>query len=153
MRFAARRAIVALVQLESGMTLKEILVVDDSDPDLLYATIVLEAAGVAGKVVPFGTGAEALAFLQRPEGHDVDVILLDINMPEMNGFEFLDAYEKLHADQRAHAVVVMLTSSPDPADRARASAYGCVRGYVVKPLDTPSARGLEELIGALGKPA
>lgn len=128
------------------MPLKEVLLVDDSEPDLLYTQIVVESASIAEQVVPFDTASAALEFLQRPEGHDADVILLDINMPEMNGFEFLDAYEKLHASQQARAVVVMLTSSPDPKDRARALAYACVKDYIVKPIDREAARGLAELV-------
>jgi CheY-like chemotaxis protein len=132
------------------MKLKEILLVDDSDPDLLYTQVVLQAAEVADSVRPFETAGEALTFLRQPSGHAVDVILLDINMPEMNGFEFLEAYEKLHATHQAKAVVVMLTSSPDPHDRARAMSFASVKGYVVKPIDTPSAEGLLDLIQELG---
>lgn len=128
------------------MMLKQVLVIDDSDPDLLYAKIVLESAAIAEHVLPFETAVEALDFLCRPQGHDADLILLDINMPEMNGFEFLDRYERLHADHQAHAVVVMLTSSPDPRDRARAMAYASVKGYVVKPLDSLDAKGLTDLV-------
>lgn len=135
------------------MKLKEVLLVDDSETDLLYTRIVVEAAGIAEQVLPFDTAIEALDFLQRPEGHDADVILLDINMPEMNGFEFLEAYEKLHRRQQARAVVVMLTSSPDPADRARAMAFACVKDYVVKPIDREAARGLAELVPGPADPA
>lgn len=124
------------------MKLREVLVVDDSDADLLYARLILEAAGVADKVSTFETAHDVLDYLQRPEGHAVDVILLDLNMPEMNGFEFLEAYQKLHRAQRARAVVVMLTSSPDPADQARALSFDCVKGYVVKPIDLAAAAGL-----------
>jgi CheY-like chemotaxis protein len=129
--------------------LAEVLIIDDSDPDLLYTRIVLEKAGVADRVRPFETAQDALAYLQHPGGHEVDVILLDINMPEMDGFQFLDAYQQLSNTHKARAVVVMLTSSPDPADRARALAHGCVHGYVVKPIDKDSARGLVDIVRAL----
>ena len=131
------------------MKLKEVLIIDDSDADLLYAEIILDKSGVAEQVMPFGTAIEALDFLKRPEGHDADVILLDINMPEMNGFEFLDRYELLHKSHRARAVVVMLTSSPDPQDQARAQTYSCVKGYVIKPIDLASAKGLIDLVAGL----
>ena len=126
--------------------LGEVLIVDDSDPDLLYTRIVLEQAGVAQRVRPLETAAEALAWLQAPEGQAVDAVLLDITMPEMNGFEFLDAYQPLHDARIAHAQVVMLTSSPHPADRARALAYDCVRGYLVKPIDAEAARALAGMV-------
>ena len=131
------------------MKLQQIIVVDDSDADLLYTRIILEGAEVAETVLTFGTGMEALDFLQRPEGHEVDVILLDINMPEMSGFEFLQAYERLHDSQRARAVVVMLTSSPDPNDKRRALGFGCVKRYVVKPLDVAQARDLAAMVQSL----
>ncbi|HET9978406.1 MAG TPA: response regulator [Burkholderiaceae bacterium] len=130
------------------MKLREVLVLDDSDADLLYSRLMVEAAGVAGKVSTFETGPEVLAYLQRAEGHQVDLILLDINMPEMNGFEFLDAYQRLHRAQQARAVVVMLTNSPDPAERARAQSFDCVKGYVVKPIDRAAVAGLVALAAA-----
>jgi CheY-like chemotaxis protein len=120
--------------------------VDDSDPDLLFARIVLEATAIAESVRTFGTAAETLAFLQRAEGHEADVILLDINMPEMDGFEFLAAYQQLHTSQQARAVVVMLTSSPNPADRQRAFAFDCVLGYFTKPLQREDALSLIDLV-------
>jgi CheY-like chemotaxis protein len=132
------------------MKLKEVLVLDDSDADLLYAQVILEAAQVAERVSTFGTGAEVLAYLQRAEGHEVDLILLDINMPEMNGFEFLDAYQKLRRAQQARAVVVMLSSSPDPEDRRRSQAYDCVKDYLVKPIDVASAQRLVAVVAEQG---
>ncbi len=129
------------------MKLRSVLVIDDSDADLLYTQVVLDGAQVAEEVIALGTAQEALAYLQQPEGHRVDLILLDINMPEMDGFAFLRAYERLQAGQQAGAVVVMLTSSPDPVDRAHALSFGCVKGYVVKPIDLNAARGLRALVG------
>jgi CheY-like chemotaxis protein len=130
------------------MPLRRALIIDDSDPDLLYTQIVLDRAHVAEQVITCGGGQEALDLLQRSEGQEVDLILLDINMPEMDGFEFLQAYQKLHTPRQVRAVVVMLTSSPDPADRARAESFPCVRGYVVKPIDTASALRLETVVDA-----
>jgi CheY-like chemotaxis protein len=125
------------------MKLKEVLLID-----LLYTRIVLQSNQVAEQVRSFELAQEALAFLQQPEAQGVEAVLLDINMPEMNGFEFLEAYEPLYLRRQVQAVVVMLTSSPHPADRARAMAYTCVKHYIVKPLSPSAARGLAEIARA-----
>jgi CheY-like chemotaxis protein len=131
---------------------RQIVIIDDSDPDLLYARVVVEQAHIADEVLTFGTAAEALEFLSAsPKA--VDLILLDINMPEMGGFEFLDRFEALPSLHRHTAVVVMLTSSPDPQDRVRAQTYSVVRAYVVKPLDLDAARGLPRICEASSPPS
>ena len=125
------------------------MLVDDSEADLLFSRIIVSRSGICDSVLEFDSAANALAHLQAPQGKDIDLILLDINMPGMDGFEFLRAYEQL-AD--AHAKVVMLTSSPDPHDRLEAERFGCVRGYVVKPIDLSAAQALQPLVEPLPPP-
>lgn len=124
--------------------LKQVLLIDDSDPDLIYGRVVLQRAGIAAEVIPVGSGPEALDYLRSPAGRDVELIVLDINMPEMDGFEFLAAYEGLPESQR-RAAVAMLTSSPDPVDRERALSHRCVKRYSTKPIDRAAASGLAAL--------
>jgi CheY-like chemotaxis protein len=119
-----------------------VVLIDDSETDLLFTQIVLERCGMAVVVQPFERARDALAALSTGGAGRVDVILLDINMPGMDGFEFLDAYEALDPAARAGGVVVMLTSSPDLRDRDRAAGYRCVRGYAIKPIDSETAREL-----------
>ncbi|MEM7507711.1 MAG: response regulator [Pseudomonadota bacterium] len=83
---------------------------------------------------PILTPEEALTYLTGAKGIFPDLILLDINMPRMDGFEFLDAATEALGEAFA-TVVVMLTTSMDPTDEARAATYGAVRSYVNKPLD------------------
>jgi CheY-like chemotaxis protein len=125
--------------------LKRILLIDDSEPDLLFTRIVLERAQVAHEILSFESARDALGWLRESGAHDADLILLDINMPGMNGFEFLGAYEQEHLEPRAPAVV-MLTSSADPGDRRRAESFASVRGYVTKPLAAAEAKALPTLL-------
>lgn len=127
--------------------LRTVLLVDDSDPDLIYSQVILERAAIAARVVSFGTAVEALDHLASADGVEVDLVVLDINMPEMDGFEFLDRLQALEP-HHAHVAVVMLTSSPDVKDRQRALAYSRVRDYVIKPLTLASAQHVVTLVKA-----
>ncbi|QHE78025.1 response regulator [Hydrogenophaga sp. PBL-H3] len=124
-----------------------VLTIDDNENDLLFTRIALQRCGVDYDIRAFERAQEALSLLATDPAHGIDLILLDINMPVMDGFAFLRAFEALPAAQRGHAVVVMLSSSSDPADRSRAAAHACVRGFVSKPLDKDTAAGLVRLIG------
>jgi CheY-like chemotaxis protein len=131
--------------------LNHLLIVDDSDSDLLYGRVVVERSGIAKKVSTQEGAKDALAFLQQPDGHDVDLIFLDINMPGMDGFQFLEAFEALSAQGRVRAsVVVMLTSSPDMPDRDRAFSFKSVRDYMVKPVGVEETRQLLQRLTTAG---
>ena len=125
-----------------------VLMVDDNENDLLFTRIALERSGVDYKVRAFERAQEALQMLATEPAHGIDLILLDINMPVMDGFGFLRAFDALPASQRGHAVVVMLSSSSDPVDRSRAAGHACVRGFMSKPLDKQAAAGLIRLVTA-----
>jgi CheY-like chemotaxis protein len=135
-----------------------ILLIDDSEADRLYTRIVLERSGADREVFDYESARDALADLALGR-IAVDLILLDINMPGMDGFEFLDAYQQLPdrdpaaggASYKAVAVV-MLTSSPDQIDRQRALGFSCVQGYVIKPLDLASAQDLQRYLPARPQP-
>jgi CheY-like chemotaxis protein len=76
------------------------------------------------------------------------VILLDINMPLMNGFEFLETLSTLQTVEQGTSVVVMLTSSSFNGDRARALEFSMVKDYIVKPLGKQRARELADKFGS-----
>ena len=123
------------------------MVVDDSEADRLFAQIMLERCGLPLEVRCFESARQALTCLQQV-GHGVDLVLLDINMPGLDGWGFLDACAAA-PQWLAGSPVVMLSSSPDPADQARAMAYPPVRGYITKPITRDAALGLAKLVSPL----
>ena len=107
-----------------------ILLVDDDDVDAMGVKRALKQLKIANPVLRARDGIEALAMLRAPKGVERPfVILLDINMPRMNGLEMLDALRE--DPQLSSSVVFMLTTSQDDQDRVAAYAQH-VAGYIVK---------------------
>ena len=94
---------------------RRVMMVDDSDSDLLFTRLALQRCGVPCEVLGFERAEEALAHLAASPDHGVDLILLDINMPVMDGFAFLEAFESLplaHRGRGGHAVVLRRSGRP-----------------------------------------
>ena len=104
-----------------------ILFVDDDMATNYLNKRLIKKLGVVQKAVFCRNGREALDYLEASEAADYvrpNLIFLDINMPVMDGFEFLQAYEGLDEDKRASEVVVMLTTSLMDNDQQRAENLG-----------------------------
>ena len=122
--------------------LNTILLVDDDIDDNFFHKRVINKANIAEEVVECHDGQEALDFLMNRgkyagEGKPYpqpDLLFLDINMPKMNGWEFLDAYDKLPPHIQGGPVVAMLTTSTNPKDIEKAMKYNIVKDYRNKPL-------------------
>ncbi|TMI96954.1 MAG: response regulator [Bacteroidetes bacterium] len=111
-----------------------ILLVDDDPDDNMFHQIILEEMDVADKIDIVVNGVEAVAYLKK-EGHPPpELIFLDINMPKMNGWEFLDQYKHLNTEQKARVVIVILTTSANPDDIRKAKQIQEVTGFETKPL-------------------
>lgn len=127
--------------------LNKVLVIDDSEIDLHLAKIVLKKSDFAAQVDCRQTATDGLLFLKERkeiQGGMPDIIFLDIRMPGMDGFGFLE--ELNHGDTFAHLKlsVIMLTSSQDPKDMARAIHYKQVIQFMSKPLGFESLNKLKE---------
>lgn len=125
------------------MTLKTILLVDDSEAEQFLYKSIIEVYDREINVISAYDGQEALEIL-GDGGHKIDAVLLDINMPRIDGFQFLELYqENFHSEE---VVVAMVTSSSQKADKDRALSYKVVSKYFEKPLTTEHVEELSEIV-------
>jgi CheY-like chemotaxis protein len=129
--FAASSSIVFMIPLSCVM-----LVDDDTTTNYLNQRL-LDRLGVAKQVLVAQDGRQALTLItsncQPNTPMCPALILLDLNMPGMNGFEFLAAYRQLAAAQPLESIIVVLSSSLYPLDVQRTKEFA-VNGYLSKPL-------------------
>lgn len=125
--------------------IKCIMLVDDNRVDNFFHQRVIRKYDSAIKVVIKETGYEALEYLKDDEReHNPDIIFLDINMPGMNGWEFIEHYNELDPKYHNSHIVVMLTTSVNPDDKRMAENYNLISEFRSKPL---TIEMLEEVIG------
>ncbi|MEO0777337.1 MAG: response regulator [Bacteroidota bacterium] len=128
---------------------KSILLVDDDDATNYLHRLFLQEWDCAEHIYTAPNGQEALEFLQTnrdfQEGQP-SLILLDINMPIMNGFEFMEAYQTLDSQFKASIVVVMLTSSLHHTDQERASGLTELASFINKPLSQEQMHAIMEQV-------
>lgn len=117
-----------------------VLIVDDSDADNFLNRLLLERENAARTITDFSYASDALSFLEQADRPAIDLILIDVNMPRMDGFEFADAFEQLQPERRGDTAVIMASGSLNPGDQARARAHPAIDGYLVKPIDIDAIR-------------
>lgn len=120
------------------MKIKNVLLIDDSESDNFYHARKIRKMGISDNIHISYSGEEALEYLKSElDGihPQPTLIFLDINMPGMNGWEFLEAYEELEIAQQGEIVLTMLSNSIDERDRNRAEEFKSVKGYYSKPLN------------------
>jgi CheY-like chemotaxis protein len=126
------------------MMQKNILLVDDdSIANFLIERIVL-STGLARNIFKALNGKEALqVFADHFSGSlpVPEVVLLDLNMPIMNGFEFLQAYHDLEFEEKKQVLIILVTSSNNPSDIERARELG-VKYYLTKPISADTIKGI-----------
>jgi CheY-like chemotaxis protein len=107
------------------------LIVDDSEADQFICQHMIKAFDPSFEILTAFDGEQAIEVLKKSDAQP-DIIFLDINMPNMNGFEFLEEYQKQNL---CGNIIVMLSSSSLIEDRKRLEKYDYVYDYKTKPLD------------------
>jgi len=117
--------------------MQSILLVDDDSLTCFLEEDLLKEMNLAEHIYIARNGKEALSFItencgKAADGKCPDLVLLDIFMPVMDGFEFLEEFKKLN-NPNHHTRIIILTSSNDERDIEKANRYH-VLGYICKPL-------------------
>jgi len=123
------------------MTLKVLIVDDDDIFVFLHETIVVDS-GLSTNTAGFENGLKAYEYLNNNyKDGETYLILLDINMPEMNGWQFLDTIQT--APYANQVLVAIVTSSIDLEDRVKANGYPQVIDYFEKPMNIAKCESLK----------
>jgi CheY-like chemotaxis protein len=119
-----------------------VLLVDDDNGANFINRMIIKEAGITDNIETTLNGKEALDYLNGTGKHEdrgatqpPELILLDINMPVMDGWEFLEEYNKLEEALKNKTTIILLTTSLNPDDKKRAEKIPAISGFENKPLD------------------
>jgi len=127
-----------------------ICIVDDDDIYQFTVVKTLELLEFEKNIKVFSDGEEALEFLLSNLNQNdelPDVIFLDINMPIMDGYQFMEEYVKIKSKLGKKTVIYMVSSSVDPVDIEKAKRISDISDYIIKPIEPGKLKSImEELI-------
>lgn len=131
-------------------TIDKLAIIDDDEAFVFLTKEIAADTNLVNDIKVFGNGKQALSFLESHKNNEQELpelILLDLSMPVMDGWQFLDAYSYLQPSMAKPITIYICTSSISPDDVSRARAMSTVSDFVVKPVthDNLSAmiRGLK----------
>jgi CheY-like chemotaxis protein len=125
-----------------------VLLVDDDKVNNFINTRILKKLGVCDNIKTSLNGEEALLYLTKYcssyDQNYPELIILDNNMPEMNGIEFLELYNQLNYNKNFKLNIIVLTASNNPQDEQKLKELG-IQGYLTKPLTEEKLMNVLEL--------
>lgn len=127
------------------MTEPVILIIDDDSTSNFICERVLERNTIIPKVISFTNPLLALQKIRNNELGEIHLILLDLNMPEMNGYQFIERLESLGFNYP----VVILTSSSNYLEKDYSSKYSQIKAFLRKPFNTTYTKQIQELANSI----
>ena len=123
---------------------KKVAIVDDDVIFQFTTKIKFEKLGLVEDVMIFNDGKEAIQFIQSGDKEDMpEILLLDINMPILDGWQFLDEF--LYLESSKKPIIYIVTSSENPVDIEKANQYDMKKNYIVKPISVKKLTSLFDL--------
>lgn len=124
----------------------EVIIVDDDQIVLFIQSKMLINHNITPKPINFKKARAALEYLSKKQQQKQKkdfLIFLDINMPKMNGWDFLDVLEKHEENANYH--IIMVTSSINIEDKVKATSYSAVRSFIEKPISASDCKKIKEI--------
>jgi CheY-like chemotaxis protein len=122
----------------------KVLIIDDDDIMVFLQRKLIHKSGLAKDPVSFKVATDAIEYLENEEINQHFLILLDINMPGMNGWQFLDILKKMKISK--NVFVIMVTSSIDCYDKEKAGSYSNVIDFMEKPISFENCNRIKEYV-------
>lgn len=126
-------------------------IVDDDEVFRMTAAHIIRKTSVGRDVLVFENGQQAMDHLKthNEEADKLpDIILLDLNMPILDGWEFLEAYLPIKEQLAKKSTIYIVTSSIDKSDQEKAEKISTIKGYIVKPI---RRENIEEMVRSMVK--
>lgn len=114
------------------------IIIDDSKLDCFIAEKIIKNTGKSESIKSFQQGRDALDYITntRPDEYSHTIILVDIQMPIMNGFEFVEEFEKLPLHITSNYTIYIISSSINDNDLNRVHNYPSVKQFLNKPINS-----------------
>jgi len=122
----------------------KVIIIDDDDIMVFLQRKLFHKSGLTKDPITFKAATAAIEFLKNEEINQHFLILLDINMPGMNGWQFLDILKKMKISK--NVFVVMVTSSIDGYDKEKAGTYSNVIDFMEKPISMENCNRIKEYV-------
>lgn len=122
------------------MILEKVLIIDDDDLSIFLMGLTIDDIDFIKAYDSVTSGWEALKYLEKIDTNAPEVIFVDLNMPEMDGYEFIQHYEEKFAKIYPKTKIIVVTSSQRESDKTRSLSFNTVKGYIHKPLQEKEIR-------------